>query len=133
MWIQFLYFLKLFTKTAFYSSLVYKTFSDISYFLIIFAIILFPFANAIYILNDKRDLKDENATLYANAFGENAEEMSAVLNQYILALGEYATDNFDYGEGEDAPVLWLFFMVSTFLTSVIMLNMMIAIMGETFN
>jgi hypothetical protein len=133
MWFQFLYFFKLIENTAFFATLVYQTLYDMIFFLLIFFLVLFPFSNAIYILNTKRNVMDEDSSLYPNAFGQGGEEASAIMYQYLLALGEFHTDNFYHGKGEDAPILWVFFIISTFLSTVIMLNMMIAIMGETFN
>ena len=53
-----------------------------------------------------------------------------MLNQYYLALGEYRTDNFT--ESGATFLCFAFFMLATFFTQVTMLNMVIAIMSDTF-
>ena len=51
MWIKGLLWLRLFSGTSFYIRLITETIKDIVYFMIILAIFLSAFANAIYILN----------------------------------------------------------------------------------
>ena len=54
-----------------------------------------------------------------------------VLNQYMVALGEFHTD--EYLKNEYMPIVWLLFIMATFFTQITMLNMLIAIMGDTFD
>jgi uncharacterized protein YhhL (DUF1145 family) len=52
---------------------------------------------------------------------------------YLLSLGEFNLD--DYAIGNDpytTSLLWVLFLLSTFLLLIHLLNMLIAIMGETF-
>ena len=53
------------------------------------------------------------------------------MNQYMLALGEYDLENF--GLNHKDPAVWFLFLLSTFFTQIVVLNMIIAIMGDTFN
>lgn len=52
------------------------------------------------------------------------------LNQYELALGEFNMDGFSNGPQEN--LCWMFFIFATFFSQITMLNMLIAIMGDTF-
>ena len=54
-----------------------------------------------------------------------------ILNQYLTALGEFYTDS--YIEHDLAPFVWTLFIMATFFTQITMLNMLIAIMGDTFD
>lgn len=54
-----------------------------------------------------------------------------VLNQYMVALGEFHTDA--YLRNEYMPIVWCLFIMATFFTQITMLNMLIAIMGDTFD
>jgi hypothetical protein len=56
----------------------------------------------------------------------------AVLNIYLLGLGDFNTDDYDMGDGSSSNILWLFFILSSFILLIHLLNMLIAIMGETF-
>ena len=55
MWIKFFYWLRLFTETSFYVRLIKDTILDIGYFFILYVLILITFANALLILNQRRD------------------------------------------------------------------------------
>ena len=52
-------------------------------------------------------------------------------NQYLLCLGEFGLDNF--GDHPQAVLVYLFFVAATFFSQLTILNMLIAIMGETFS
>ena len=56
--------------------------------------------------------------------------LDILFNQYLLALGEFNMDGFD--ESPQKVICYLFFMSATFITQITMLNMLIAIMGDTF-
>lgn len=49
----------------------------------------------------------------------------------MLALGEFDTDNYELEAGD--VLVWLIFVATTFITQVTFLNMLIAIMGDTFD
>ena len=68
--------------------LIQETLSDIGYFLILFLFILMTFGNALMIMGEGRG--DEDA-IYQNFFGIGF--VDAVLNQYMLSLGEFDLDN----------------------------------------
>ena len=54
-----------------------------------------------------------------------------LMNQYYLALGDYDTENF-----KDQPyvfIMFFIFILGTFFIQVTMLNMLIAIMSDTFD
>ena len=48
----------------------------------------------------------------------------------MLSLGEFNTDN--YGEDAKDSLIWIVFILTTFITQITFLNMLIAIMGDTF-
>ena len=49
----------------------------------------------------------------------------------MLSLGDWDTDPF--GEHPQAALCYIFFLLATIFTQVIIFNMMIAIMGNTFD
>ena len=51
---------------------------------------------------------------------------------YILAVGDYDTENFDNKGDVNKVVLWVIWFAATFLLQVTFMNMLIAIMGNTF-
>ena len=47
-----------------------------------------------------------------------------------MALGDWDNENFD--EGHQMALIYIFFSLSTFFSIILMLNMLIAIMGDTY-
>lgn len=77
-----------------------------------------------------------------NDFGDSGDEIElpsyenwvgALQNIYLLGLGDFNTDDYEMGDGSSGWILWLFFVISSFLLLIHLLNMLIAIMGETFS
>ena len=56
--------------------------------------------------------------------------IDVVYNQYMLSLGEFDMDGFD--DHPEMALCYLFFLLATFITQITFLNMLIAIMGDTF-
>ncbi len=48
-----------------------------------------------------------------------------------MAIGEYSTDSFTLGNDND--LLWAFFILTTFMLAIVMLNMLIAMMGQSYD
>ena len=90
MWVKVFYWMRLFTATSFYVKLIRETLYDIRYFIILFIIILATFANALLISNTNRD--EDNAEIFENFF--SSSYLNAIMNQYLLSLGEFDTQNY---------------------------------------
>ena len=58
--------------------------------------------------------------------------VGALQNIYLLGLGDFNTDDYGMGDGSSGWILWLLFITSSFILLIHLLNMLIAIMGETF-
>ena len=63
--------------------------------------------------------------MFANFFVDSA------LNQYLLMLGEFHMDGF--GGHVNTALCYLLFILTTFIMQITFLNMLIAIMGDTFD
>ena len=117
--------LKLFDRTAFYILLLDETMRDVGSFLILLFTALLMFGMPMIMLN-------------LNSFGDNKIvddpfdyiALNMLLNQYLLALGEFNFDNF--AVHPQTGLCFFFFVMATFVTQIAMLNMMIAIMADTF-
>ena len=73
---------------------------------------------------DKLTLNEISNLQYNNWHG-------AFVYTYHLALGDFSFDQFGYGKTHSQyALLWVIFLISTFLLLVHFLNMLIAIMGE---
>ena len=128
LWWKMIYWFRLFESTSFYIKLISETIRGIGYFTIIFIFILGAFSNAVYILNANRGVElDEEGNPVVNVFGDEEGDLildgnlengafDAYLNQYMLALGEFGTDNFSADGSRNSAVLWVLFIIATFLS-----------------
>ena len=118
--------LRIFDGTAFYVLLIWETIYDIRYFFLLLLITLSVFGIPLIILDggsaDGKEVID-------NTFGYWLLDL--MYNQYLLTLGEFNLDNFD--EHPQHVFLVLFFTASTFISQITMLNMLIAIMGDSYS
>ena len=75
--------------------------------------------------------RDEDDAILGSAFGFWL--IDAIYNQYLLSLGEFASLE---SLGNGAPyekLVVIFFIMATFFTQITLLNMLIAIMGDSFD
>lgn len=92
-------------------------------FLFVFFIAIFAFANAFYILGfNKFTSNGENYT------GSNF--VMAVIYSYRQALGQWETGSFKQPDEIFISILWL---LNTIISLIILLNLVIALMGDTFD
>ena len=56
--------------------------------------------------------------------------VNALIYVYKLCLGDFHTENFT---GENQGIIWIVFFAGTFILQITFLNMLIAIMGDTFD
>ena len=124
--IKFYDWLRLFDKTSFYINLISMTIYEIKYFLILYFASFFMFGLPLLMLNLFRT-KDVNIFEYNSYY----QIISMVLHQYLLSLGHFVHEN--YIAHTHAVFVWILFIASTAFTQITMLNMLIDIMGDTFD
>ena len=133
LWFKVFDWLRLFDTTAFFISLIQNTVYDIRSFLLILFICYMMFGSAFYILNMNRlgvtDEEGESAEIVPNI--STFWVFDAFYNQYELGLGEFELDGIRASDNNKALV-YLLFLLSTFTIQITFLNMLIAIMGDTF-
>ena len=59
--------------------------------------------------------------------------LNSFLNQYLLTLGEFSLDNYTKSTDQNSGIDWSFFLGATFFGQLLILNMLIAIMANTFD
>ena len=57
--------------------------------------------------------------------------MDMLINQYLLALGDFNLEAFV--KGPQTALCFIFFLLATLIAHITMLNMLIAIMSDTFD
>lgn len=103
------------------------TIIDIRYIGLIIFIILIYIGSAMYMLQLNVRLGGES-NIIQPIF--NLSIVDSTLNQYLLMLGDFNMDGFRYHA--NLAICYLIFLFSTFITQITFLNMLIAIMGDTF-
>ena len=119
--------MRMFDKTSFYIQLILQTLKDITAFLLLLVISLFILGLPMLMLNMNR-VNDEDGLVVDEPFEKRYLNM--LVNQYLLALGEFSMDGFE-GQPQEA-CCYILFIMATFFTQLTMLNMLIAIMGDTY-
>ena len=138
--------MRIFDELGFYVYLIIETLKDTKSFLILVLMVLITFANALYILeianHPSAAFSDDTALTLPAKDGAyeidrlikrayNVTFIDSVVNQYLLGLGEFQYDAF--ASSPSGPLIWSLFLFSTFLTQVTFMNMLIAIMSNTFS
>jgi hypothetical protein len=57
--------------------------------------------------------------------------IDSIIAMYLVALGEFDLDGLM--QGPDKIGAWIFFVLASYLLLVVFMNMLIAIMGDTFS
>ena len=143
-WVNFITWLSFFENTAHYVRMIIVTFKDISNFLIVQMMFVFTFGFTIYFLNIERQsailtateqgiVIDENDPQYAELFPTHTGLgiFDTIFHQYMLLLGEFEADG--YEAGKYGTFVWVLFILATFMSQVMIFNMLIAIMSDSYN
>ena len=103
-------------------------------FFVIYIMIIIGCGNAIFVLNANRSHGDDGDELYEQAFTRGYGFISAVLNQFIVSIGQGNLDNYSKDEyTNNRDIVWVVFFGVSIFTQIIILNMLIALMGDSFD
>ena len=130
-----LYFLEMHSKIAPLIIIFYQVLYDILDFMFVILIMFCAFSSAFYLLGQNQLQFDE-----ISATEGDGEEVplyitpkKALLFMFYMLLGEVGpSGNFDKGKKTQEVALWFLFCVATFFFIIVMMNMLVAIMGDTF-
>ena len=128
MWVKLFYWMRLFKNTAHFITLISRTIYDVRIFMLMLLIILCSFANFFFLINE--NIQDGEDFYYVGSFVGN-KVIDAFIASYLTGLGEFDFDG--YKMGPNVYLAWLFFILATFLVLIVFMNMLIAIMGDTFS
>ena len=142
-WLKFLYFFRIFRQTGHFIAMLVQVLSDMKVFMAVFTITLIAFAQAFLLLsnnntaciNPDKDGVFENADACLMEDGENPAQFisggffGSLLFAYNMSLGAF--DSALLGKTYYLMAAILFFLATLFLC-VIMLNLLIAVISETY-
>ena len=126
MWIKVFYWMRLFRSSGYYITLILQTINDIKIFMGLVGLILIAFANVFFLLQlNVKPGEDDIVIVYSGN-----KVIDSLIAMYMLALGDFNYGGFTNYEyvGE----VWIFFIFGTFICLIVFMNMLIAIMGNTF-
>ena len=114
------YFLRIFDKTAHLVRIILEISNDIKYFILIFSMGIGGFGAAFYVLNQN----DEGDNVFITSF------LRGIIYAYRISIGDFSTDKFATAKSE--VLLWIIFFMATLFNLIILLNMLVAIMSDSF-
>lgn len=93
-------------------------------------IIILAFANLFFIIQLNIEPKDKDNYHYTVPYTSGAVS-SAIISMYVLAQGDFHFSG--YGKGPDVFIAWSFFILGTYIMLLVFMNVLIAIMSDTFS
>lgn len=123
LWLRLFYFGRIFETTAAMIRMVIEITKDMRYFLLVLVIAMVGFGNSFFIL-----ARNTPTVFTGGTF------LRAFIYSYRTSIGDFNTDGFD-GDSDksDKHLLYFLWFIDTMITLIVLLNMLIAIMGDTFD
>jgi hypothetical protein len=116
-WLKYLYFLRIFESTGYLIRIIIQVCIDMRFFIFLLFLTLIAFGEAIQSISDTTG--EENYTGYMGGIGY----------VYRMVLGDFSVDDFNLR----APLfMWILFILCTVLVMIIMMNLLIAIISDSF-
>lgn len=119
LWFKMLYFLRVFPGTGFYIRMITEVIIDMKHFFGILLICIIGFSDAFYSLS----IGNDEADRFIHT------PIDAILFTYRMILGDFDSSAFGSVAME---MVWLLFIFCTLFNMIIMLNLLIAIISESY-
>ena len=129
-WLRFMSLLRGLSGSAFMVRLIIRVFYDIKYFLLVLGLFIVGFSFSGYILQNNfyDSLIEDNA---GNLQFVDSTRQNSLTLFYRLTLGDFTlVDNFDPTYQES---FWLLIVYSTVVLSIVLLNLLISILNDTYD
>jgi len=125
--LRMVYFLKGYTSTNSLISMISTVLRDMQSFVIIMIINIFWFAMAIFMLENARDQGSSSGIVTLTAF------LTPIKGGYLSLLGDTTLNELGENTIVGVGVFWVLYVGYSFFMVVVMLNLLIAIMSDTFD
>jgi len=93
-------------------------------------IIFFAFANFNFILQLNIEGSENKDDVYVTEYVKDWNIFNAILAQYMIALGQFECS--EIGHGPSMFFAWVAFLMAAYMLTIVFMNLLIAIMGNTF-
>lgn len=120
MWLKFFYFLRIFRHTGYFIRMLSDVIYDIRLFIVVISIVFLGFGDAFYRLSQYTS--PDSAWLGNYALG--------TAYAFLMSIGSNDPSAFDANVQTGA--CWVLFVFSIALTNIVMLNLLVAIISESF-
>ena len=134
LWIKFLYFFRIFEKTGFLIRAIIFCISEMKLFMLILFITICAFADSYKVMSFANFSEDELGDKFNEKKPEQFVEgnfIKSIFYTYLIGLGEFPLDS---EFGKIAPLYCnILFILNTIITTIIMLNLFIAIISNAFD
>ena len=122
MWLKFLYFLRIFKATGYLIRMIVDVIYDMRVFFLVLMIVIVAFADSFFSLSSAQAEENRFA-------GENF--LQAIIYSYRTGLGDFVADV--YNQSIQAVSIWIIFILASILVLIVLMNLLIAIISESFN
>jgi hypothetical protein len=131
MWIKVFYWMRLFKSTSYFIILIVRTITDSASFITMLLIVFFAYANMNFIIQlNVSGAEYKGDDVYVTEYVKDWNIFNAIMAQYMVALGQFEAGNI--GHGPSMIVAWFAFLSSSYILTIGFMNLLIAIMGNTF-
>jgi ABC-type multidrug transport system fused ATPase/permease subunit len=121
-WFRFFYLLRVISTTAYLIRMILEIIWDMKWFTLALFIAICAFGNSLYVIGRNAD---------DNLAGTNL--LYGFIYSYKLGFGDFDTDNFAGYRKSDEGIIWGLWLIDTVVILIILLNLVIAIMGDTYD
>ena len=140
-WIKNFFWMRIFSSYAHFITLITQTILDVKTFSVMLILIICSYANFFHVINlntpanlnfikqHEEDLDYEDEYSYIVTY-VGVKWVDSLISAYLMGLGDFMYDN--YHLGKSSSLVWVFFLSATFIICIVFMNMLIAIMGDTF-
>lgn len=119
LWLKLMYFFRISRKTGHLVKMIVEVVYDIRFFLSLLFFAMLAFSGSFYILSKSNPEADQFVP----------SMLSSNLMIYLLMLGEFDVENFGT---TNVFLVWVLFIFASMFLIVVMLNLLIAIISDTF-
>ena len=123
LWAKLFYFLRIFAPTAAFIRMITEIIKEMSTFTLIFFLSIIAIGNSLFLVDGGYFVKRDRIA------GDGI--IMTIINTYTTGLGSFNTENFS--GNKFTTLYWIFFMMTTVLIQIVLLNLLIALMGDTFD
>jgi hypothetical protein len=121
MWFKILYFLRIYKQTGYLIRMIIEVIYDMRIFLLVLMITIFGFANAFIIIARGYD---------GDSYLNDNDFINSILYTYRMILGDFNIDIFY--SSQQSLTAWLMFLLCSVLNLIVMFNLLIAIISDSY-